>query len=612
MSQQRYLQQLRSSVQNNKETAITAIKTQISKANDGSFVLGRYFDAKNGVRTIIGVNARTTNGNAMAIFEFDSIEHEVLLERIGLIEKTVGIGEGSEGTKSITDRINEIESIINNLLADKSNSNSIAYKIYQSELSLIGDQYTDTADSDTIEGAKKYADKAIGDALADGGRIETAIEKAQAAATTKVAVGSDPNNVLSVSSKTNADNSLTYEISLADIATQGELNEVKEFIGMTDGEGDTVTIINRIEAESKLREESDDNLQRQISENKNAITILNGTGEGSVHKSVSDAITSVINGAPEQFDTLKEIADYIASDTTNAAQMSSDVSDLKKSVNALGKTNVVACSGSDLIKVSTSITTNSDSKEEKTFTVCANGIASTTDLQNTKTELENSISHTNTLLQNEITNRQTADNQLESAIGGKLTIINSDIDTLETRIDTLLGSSESSVAGQIDAAVKKLKGDATVSGDNLGLLEDRIESLEADVNTTTGKVQTAIDTKVNALDYTDKALADQYVSSVHQTDGKIEVNRSLFGEAVVTADGKTLTQRFDEIEQSIKNAEQSAKAASSKVTVSGNDMLTKTETVDENGSVTYDINLSNTWDCGTFTYNEQEVNEVQK
>ena len=33
MSQQRYLQQLRSSVQNNKESAINAIQTQLGKAN---------------------------------------------------------------------------------------------------------------------------------------------------------------------------------------------------------------------------------------------------------------------------------------------------------------------------------------------------------------------------------------------------------------------------------------------------------------------------------------------------------------------------------------------------------------------------------------------------
>ncbi len=610
MSQQRYLQQLRSSVQNNKESAIEAIKTQLSVANDGSFVLGRYFDAKHGIRTVIGVNANLTNGKLMTIYEFDNIEHEALVERLKLIETTIGIGEGNEGSKSILERVEDLEKIINDLIADESNPNSIAYKIYQSEVKLIGDKFTDTADSDTIEGAKKYADKAIDVALEDGGRIESAIEKAQAAATTKVAVGTDPNNVLTITPKTNIDNSTTYEVSLSDIATQGELDEVKDFIGMTDG-SDTTTIIDRIENEARLREEADNSLQIQITENKNAITVLNGTGEGSVHKTVSDAIAEVVASAPEQFDTLKEIAEYIESDTTNAANMTADISDLKKSVNALGKTNVVACSNSDLIKVSTSITTNSDSKEEKTFTVCANGIASVEDLQNTKTELQNNIANTNTLLEKEITDRQTADNQLQSEIEGELTVINSDIDVLETKVNDLLSNSPTSVAGQIDTAVKKIKGDATPGGSNLGLLEDRIEELEADVNTTTGKVQTAINDRVNSLDYTDTSKSNHYVSSVNQVDGKIIVTREYFGEAVVTTEGLTLTQKFEEINSKIKNAEDSAKAASSKVTVSGNDMLKKTETVDENGSTTYNLELSNVWDCGTFVYEEPEANKEE-
>ena len=134
--------------------------------------------------------------------------------------------------------------------------------------------------------------------------------------------------------------------------------------------------------------------------------------------------------------------------------------------------------------------------------------------------------------------------------------------------------------------------------------------MEDDVNTTTGKVQTAINTAVNSLDYTDTPKGNMYISSINQTDGKISVGRTLFENAVVSNDGKTLSQKFIEINQLIEQAEDSAKSAISKVTVSGNDMLTKTESVDStNGSVTYDINLSNIWDCGEFVYEEPEANE---
>ena len=57
------------------------------------------------------------------------------------------------------------------------------------------------------------------------------------------------------------------------------------------------------------------------------LATLKGSGEGSVSKAVSDAIAGVVASAPEDFDTLKEIADYIASDTTGAAGISSALSD---------------------------------------------------------------------------------------------------------------------------------------------------------------------------------------------------------------------------------------------------------------------------------------------
>lgn len=56
-----------------------------------------------------------------------------------------------------------------------------------------------------------------------------------------------------------------------------------------------------------------------------AINVLNGTGVGSVDKKVSDAIASLVDSAPEDLNTLKEIADYIASDKVGAAQMSNAI-----------------------------------------------------------------------------------------------------------------------------------------------------------------------------------------------------------------------------------------------------------------------------------------------
>lgn len=61
------------------------------------------------------------------------------------------------------------------------------------------------------------------------------------------------------------------------------------------------------------------------------IDILNSDSnvDGSVRKTVADAIARVVAGAPEDLDTLKEIADYIASDKTGAAQLAAAISQLQ-------------------------------------------------------------------------------------------------------------------------------------------------------------------------------------------------------------------------------------------------------------------------------------------
>lgn len=66
-------------------------------------------------------------------------------------------------------------------------------------------------------------------------------------------------------------------------------------------------------------------VKADVDKNTAAITKLNGTGEGSVSKTVADEIAKVVADAPENFDTLKEIADWIANDTTGSAKMANDI-----------------------------------------------------------------------------------------------------------------------------------------------------------------------------------------------------------------------------------------------------------------------------------------------
>lgn len=80
-------------------------------------------------------------------------------------------------------------------------------------------------------------------------------------------------------------------------------------------------------------------LQQQITANKKAIDVLNGdaTTEGSVKKQVADAVAGIVNNADESFDTLKEIADWIAEGGVagEAATLVADVREAQKDITAL-------------------------------------------------------------------------------------------------------------------------------------------------------------------------------------------------------------------------------------------------------------------------------------
>lgn len=88
------------------------------------------------------------------------------------------------------------------------------------------------------------------------------------------------------------------------------------------------TVVEMI-AEAKSEATYDDTaLAARVTANESAITVLNGEGEGSVKKAVADGIAGVVAGADADFDTLKEVADWIKSDTVGAAKMQSNIATL--------------------------------------------------------------------------------------------------------------------------------------------------------------------------------------------------------------------------------------------------------------------------------------------
>lgn len=96
--------------------------------------------------------------------------------------------------------------------------------------------------------------------------------------------------------------------------------------------GELKSIKSKMETdESAIKQNTSDitNNTKRIEANETAISTLNGTGEGSVKKTVSDGIAEVVAGAPEDFDTLKEMSDWISTHETSASAMNSQIQNNK-------------------------------------------------------------------------------------------------------------------------------------------------------------------------------------------------------------------------------------------------------------------------------------------
>lgn len=129
----------------------------------------------------------------------------------------------------------------------------------------------------------------------------------------------------------------------------GEVAEGKNIVGMI-GEAEqaakdhTNTEIGKVNTAVAGINSDIAGLEERVGANEDAIAVLNGTSEGSVDYKVASAIADVVASAPDDFDTLKEIADYIASDKTGATEINNklaahdtDIAGLKAADVTLGE-----------------------------------------------------------------------------------------------------------------------------------------------------------------------------------------------------------------------------------------------------------------------------------
>lgn len=137
--------------------------------------------------------------------------------------------------------------------------------------------------------------------------------------------GLDSNGNIVDSGKTAAD----FDESGAATKAKGE---VMTYVGTIPADAKAKDVVAYIKEAVTASSYDDSTLRAEVNKNTAAITTLNGTGDGSVKKAVSDAVAAIVNGAPEAYDTLKEISDWISSHASDASAMNSQIKTNKEDI----------------------------------------------------------------------------------------------------------------------------------------------------------------------------------------------------------------------------------------------------------------------------------------
>lgn len=365
--------------------------------------------------------------------------------------------------------------------------------------------------------------------------------------------------------------------------------------------------------------EAEADLQQQITSNKNAIDILNGDANttGSVKKQVADAVASIVNNADESFDTLQEIAEWIAEGGVagTAATLVSDVREAQQDIDALQ-----ALMGTDSVqKQITDAINNLDSNvaataENEGKVGVLTGVTQTDGKLTAKTEsIVYTAAKTDALLDAEKQAREAADTTLtnnlnkeiqdrQAAIAQEVTDRNTAIKNAVEALDSnYVPVVDSGTAGTVavmtaleikDGKISTDTGSKTAKVDvyttakvdsKITTLENahdaRLDELERKVGNDT--VQTQITNALDALDFAGAAVTPakdgtSVIAAVTQDNGQISATAVEVEKAGAAAQALADAKAYTDAQVAAKNVSAegdtyvSASAANNKVTISTN------------------------------------------
>lgn len=151
-------------------------------------------------------------------------------------------------------------------------------------------------------------------------------------------------HILKLSSKTLNDTDWTVIATITtedtvydDTDVKNDISDLTALIGTLPTTATASDIVGYVDEKAAAATYDDTALKARVKANEDAIGVLNGgaTDEGSVAKQVADAVAKIVADAPEAYDTLKEISDWIASHASDASAMNTQITTNKNDIAAL-------------------------------------------------------------------------------------------------------------------------------------------------------------------------------------------------------------------------------------------------------------------------------------
>ena len=335
---------------------------------------------------------------------------------------------------------------------------------------------SDTKDSATVKGAKKYADSL-------NAAMDARMDSAEASITTLTGADTVEGSVAKALKDAKAyadgkDAAIAAAKKAGDDA-QADVDALEAKVGTVPADKTVVEMIADAQAAATY---DDTALVGRVTTVEGKVTTLIGDDASKSARTIaSEEVAKIVAGADTAYDTLKEIADWISSHKTDATAMNSAIVALEAIVDGIG-----------------------DTEAGEKATVVAY-----------------------------VTDAIAALNIGDYAKAADLTALAGRVTTLEGKAHThsnkaLLDTYTQTEANLADAVAKKHEHSNKAVLD--GITAEKVTKWDE----ASAAIEGAVEAGIATLDYADTAVAGQYVSKVSQTDGVISVERAEFAKATTT------------------------------------------------------------------------------